>query len=102
MKTKKHYGSEFKVRILREHLENQISIGKISEEHKINPNVLYKWKKELFEGALRFFSRETERRDQKVEKKYKILEEQLQKKNNLISELVSDNIELKKKYNGMI
>jgi transposase len=101
MKEKRHYSAEFKVKVIREHLENQVSIGKLSDQYKLNPNVLYKWKKELFEGALKIYSREVQSTANQHDKKYKYLEEKLQQKDSLISELVSDNIELKKKYNGM-
>ncbi|MCF8268044.1 MAG: transposase [Ignavibacteriales bacterium] len=34
-KAKRQFTAEFKVEILREHLENQISIGKLCEKHEI-------------------------------------------------------------------
>lgn len=95
---KRKFNAEFKVQLLREHLENQIPIGKLCEQHNINPNLLYLWKKELFAGAIDTFS-----------KKYigkadggKIfrLEEKLKDKDSLISEIVEDNLRLKKKLNG--
>lgn len=46
-KAKRQFTAEFKVEILREHLENQISIGKLCEKHEIHPNLVYLWKKEL-------------------------------------------------------
>ena len=42
------YTAEGKVKILREHLENQVSISELSERYRIHPNMIYKWKKELF------------------------------------------------------
>gem|GEM_PF-6144310 len=46
-KAKRQFTAEFKVEILREHLENQISIGKLCEKQEIHPNLVYLWKKEL-------------------------------------------------------
>ncbi len=40
------YTAEGKVKILREHLENQVSISELSERYRIHPNMTYKWKKE--------------------------------------------------------
>ncbi|MHC1738001.1 MAG: transposase [Ignavibacteriaceae bacterium] len=95
---KKKYSSEFKVRILREHLENQIPVGKLCEENNINPNSFYQWKKELFQGALTTFSKS----QKPVQEKEKIshLEEKLKYKDTIISEIVEDNLRLKKKLNG--
>ncbi|MEW6509257.1 MAG: transposase, partial [Bacteroidota bacterium] len=35
--------------ILRELLENKVQIGELSEKYGIHPNVVYNWKKTLFE-----------------------------------------------------
>ena len=53
---KRHFTAEFKVQLLREHLENQVPMAKICEQHNINPNIFYLWKKDLFNGALNTFS----------------------------------------------
>ena len=95
MQEKKHYTAEFKVKVVREYLENQVSIGTISEQYKINPNLIYKWKKELFEGAGEIFTRKQVEIDRKSENKIKLLEEKIRHKDSLISELVEDNIRLK-------
>jgi transposase-like protein len=96
---KRHFTAEFKVQLLREHLENQVPVAKICEQHNINPNVFYLWKKDLFNGALNTFSNKKNGRtveDGKITK----LEEKLKYKDSLISEIVEDNLRLKKKLNG--
>jgi len=95
---RKQYPAEFKVQVLREHLENQVPIGKLAEQHGIQPTVLYLWKKELFEKAATIFTREKIHRTdgQKIQK----LEEKIQQKDSLISELVEDNLKMKKKVFG--
>jgi transposase-like protein len=45
-----------KVEILREHPENSRSISELSEQYGVHPNQIYKWKEQLFEGALETFS----------------------------------------------
>ena len=99
MKTEKRkFTAEFKVQVLREHLENQIPVGKLCEQHNINPNLFYLWKKELFNGALDIFSN---RKIGKIdETKISRLEEKLKSKDSLISEIVEDNLRLKKKLSG--
>lgn len=97
---KKNYTAEFKVQILREHLENQVLVGKLCEQHNLNPNLFYNWKKELFSGALATFSKSKT----PVQQNEKILrlEEKLKYKDSLISEIVEDNLRLKKKLTGEI
>ena len=101
MREKKNYRSEFKVKIIREHLENQLSISKLSEIHGINPNLIYKWKKEMFESAIEIFNRKHQEVDRKSESKIKTLEERIRQKESVISELVEENIELKKNIAGV-
>jgi len=95
---KRQFTAEFKVQVLREHLENQVAVGKICEQYNIYPNLFYLWKKELFAGALATFSKKkTGNLDQG---KITRLVEKLKDKDSLISEIVEDNLRLKKKLNG--
>lgn len=102
MKSKKHYTAEFKIKVVREHLENQEKISDLSSKYGINPNLVYKWQKELFEGAISIFSRRTDGLDGKSEEKIKRLEEKIRQKDNVISELVEENLEIKKNIIGGI
>lgn len=99
-KEKRHYTAEFKVSILREHLENQVPVGKLCEQNNLNPNLFYLWKKELFNGALSTFSKSKT----PIAQNDRILrlEEKLKYKDSLISEIVEDNLRLKKKLTGEI
>lgn len=97
---KRKFTAEFKVTVLREHLENQVPVGKICEQYNIQPNLFYLWKKELFTGALDTFSRK--KNGKPDEEKVTRLEEKLKDKDSLISEIVEDNLRLKKKLNGGI
>lgn len=94
---KRQFSADFKVQVLREHLENQIPVGKICEHHNIHPNLFYLWKKELFAGATEIFSKKKTKSEK--EKLHK-LEEKLKDKDSLISEIVEDNLRLKKKLSG--
>jgi len=53
---RKKYPPERKVEILREHLKNKMSVSKVCEKYGVNPNMFYKWEKQLFEGAIETFS----------------------------------------------
>jgi len=97
-----HYTAERKVKILREHLENRVSISELSERYRVHPTMLYKWKKELFEGALETFSQKHKKHHNQQDSKTKALEEKLKKKDSLIAEIIEENIELKKNTFGGI
>lgn len=97
---RRRFSSKQKVEILREVLENGKKISDVAEEHGVSPNMITRWKKQLFEGALETFDSKKEKKDKKKEKKIESLEENLQKRDTLIAELVEQNAELKKKYNG--
>jgi transposase-like protein len=86
--------------ILREHLENDVSITDLAEKYKIHPNLIGRWKKELFEGAVAVFDRQTKSQDKRKDTKIADLKKTLQKRDTLIAHLVSENVELKKNELG--
>ncbi len=94
------YMPEKKVEILRELLENRVSISDLSEKYNIHPNVIGKWKKSLFENAVETFKQKSPRKSNKENKKIKDLEDTIQIRDSLIAELVTENIKLKKNLNG--
>jgi len=95
-RTRRRYSPVEKVKILREHLENQVPLSQLSERHGINLNELYKWKKQLFEGAVDVFTRKQNGSVSMSERENERLKEKLKSKDQLISELVQENIILKK------
>lgn len=98
----KFISSKDKVLILRELLENKTPINQLAEKYEIHPNDIYNWRKKLFEEADQIFDRKPRDIDKRLENKQKQLEEKLAKKDEVISELVQDNIALKKSIFGKI
>jgi transposase len=98
--SRKHYSSVQKVEILREHLENGISIGELARRYAIHPNMIHKWKKQLFENALGIFSQKHKGPHSSESRKIEQLEAKLKDKDSLIAEIITDNIRLKKKLTG--
>ena len=95
MKTQKRYSPIQKVEILREHLDNHVSISDLSDRFNVSPAMIYYWKKQLFEGAITLF-----KNNKKDQFKFKELQDKLKEKDAIIAEIVADNIRLKKKLNG--
>lgn len=90
------FSSSQKVKILREHLEGGLKISEICEKYQIHPNLFYRWKKSLFEGALDTFSPMNKRTDQAKERETQRIKEKIAKKDEVIAELLEENIRLKK------
>jgi transposase-like protein len=95
MNTKKRYSPIQKVEMLREHLDNQVSISDLSDRFSVSPAMIYYWKKQLFENAVTLF-----KNNKKDQLKFKELYDKLKEKDAIISELAADNIRLKKKLSG--
>lgn len=102
MKQRKHYTPEQKVVILRELLENNVPISQLAEKYEVHANDIYNWKKKLFESAPDIFApkqpgtRQTTAEQKKIEK----LESKLKDRDEAISYLLKENIEIKKSIDG--
>lgn len=105
MKKKKRYTSEEKAIILREHLENKVPISELAEKYELHANALYSWKKQLFETApatLGKINKKESKNLSKAERRIRELEELIALRESLITELVQENIDLKKNTNGEV
>jgi transposase len=91
---RKRYSPENKVSILREHLEKNISVADICEKHRLHPNQLYRWKKELFENASEIFSSKRSKKKDNI--KFVKLKNIIKERNEVIAELLQENLKLKK------
>jgi transposase-like protein len=99
---KTRFSAVEKVKILREYLENNVSVSQLSEKLGIHPNLIYKWKNDLFAGALKTFSGEHSSKTNKEAIRVKKLEEKLKERDSLITEIVTENVRLKKNFSGEI
>ena len=97
MRKKRHnYTPEEKVEILKRHLVERVPISDICEEYSLQPTVFYGWQKQFFENGASAFARIERDEKEKVEKVIRHLEEKLQKKNEVLSELMEEHVKLKK------
>ena len=94
---RRHYTSEEKVTVLKEHFEKNISIPDLCEKYRIHPNQFYKWKKALFEGAVEYFSLKS-KSGQREKNQITKLESRLKDRNEVIVELLEENLSLKKSF----
>ena len=102
MSEKKRHTAEQKIIILRELLENNTPISQVAEKYNVHVNDIYNWKKKLFENGTSVFETKQTSVNSEQQKKIEALEAKLKKKEDAISWLVSENIELKKNFDGEI
>src|SRR5438445_13161349 len=96
--TRRHFTPQEKVAIVKRHLLEGIAISTVCDEFQINPTLFYQWQRQLFENAHLGF--ENGRKSRAVEdanlKKIEHLEAKLQRKNEVMAELMQPHTELKK------
>lgn len=94
---RRHFSGEEKVKILRLHLLEGKPVSDLCEQHKIHPSLFYQWQRTFFEnGAKAFEGTGNGRTDTKLEKQVEALESRLQRKHEVLSELMEEHIRLKK------
>jgi transposase len=97
---RRHLSPEEKVALLRRHLLEKVPISNLCDEHGIQPSQFYLWQKAFFEnGAAAFQSngRNGKKAEQTHDKqRIAFLEAKLQRKDEVIAELMEDHVRLKK------
>jgi transposase len=97
-KPRRHFSAPEKVAILKRHLLEMTPVSDLCDELGIAPNLFYRWQKEFFENGHAAF--DSDRKSKAVEdaKQHKIeqLQAKLQRKNEVLSELMEEHTQLKK------
>lgn len=97
--TRKHRSGEEILAILKRHHVDKVEVSRVCEEAGISPSQFYRWQAQLFsEGAAIFQRKSYQERRERLEalERLAILEEKLQKKNEVVAELMEEHIKLKK------
>jgi transposase-like protein len=95
-KKRKNYTAHEKVVILKRHLVDQIPVSDICDEYHLQPTVFYRWQKEFFENGAAAFEKNNSRQKKAEKQRIEKLEAKLQTKNEVLSELMEEHIQLKK------
>ena len=94
---RRKFAGEEKMAILRRHLVEKMPVSDVCDQAGINPTLLYRWQKELFEhGAVAFGRRGDNGRHCKLEEKVAALERKLADKDEVIGEIMESHVRLKK------
>jgi transposase len=96
--TRRHFTPQEKVAIVKRHLLEGIPVSNLCDEFDINPTRFYQWQRLLFENAHLAFENGRKSRAVEDAKDHKIeqLEAKLQRKNEVMAELMEAHTLLKK------
>ena len=95
-KTRKRFTAQEKVAILRLHLLEHTPVSDLCDQHGIHPTMFYRWQKESFEDATAAFELRPRRASDDKDRKIAHLEQKLQRKHEVLSELMEGHIKLRK------
>jgi transposase len=96
---RRHFSPEEKVAILRRHLLEKVPISELCDQYGITPNHFYNWQKIAFENLTAVFAgngRTSKKAKAAKDQKIAALETKLQRKDEVIAELLEDHVQLKK------
>src|SRR6478609_8146448 len=95
-KTRKRLPVPEKAAILRLHLLERTPVSDLCDQYGIHPTMFYRWQKEPFENAAAALEPRTRRPSDAKDRRIVLLEQKLQRKNEVLSELLEEHIKLKK------
>jgi len=95
-KIRKRFTAQEKVAILRLHFLERTPISDLCDQHGIHPTMFHRWQKEFFANAAAAFEPRSRRAADANERRIALLELKLQRKHEVLSELMDEHIKLKK------
>jgi transposase-like protein len=95
---RRYFTPQEKVLVLKRHLLEKTPVSYLCDELGIAPPVFYRWQKEFFENGHAAFEngRKSKAADEAQQQKVERLEAKLQRKNEVLSELLEEHTQLKK------
>lgn len=95
-KPRKNYTPVEKVAILRRHLIDRVPVSDLCDEHQLSPTLFYIWQKPFFENGSAAFERKGASPVGQLQRTIAALRDKLQRKNEVVAELMEEHIKLKK------
>ena len=95
---RRHFSGAEKVAILKRHLLDKVPISDVCEEYGLQVNQFYHWQQQFFENGHAAFDngRKGKAVEDAKDKKIEHLEAKLQRKNEVMAELMEAHTQLKK------
>ena len=97
-RSRRQFTAQQKVEIVKRHLIDGVPISELCEEFQIQPTQFYQWQRQLFDNGEKAFERKNKPTRSKAAEKNRIakLEAKLNKKNEVVAELLEEHVKLKK------
>lgn len=97
-KHRRHFTTPDKVKALRRHLVEKVPISDLCQELGIQPTQFYRWQQALFENAAAALERVPGRPKGDADaQRIAVLEAKIQRKDEVLGELMEEHVALKKK-----
>ena len=95
---RRHFSGPEKVAALKRHLVEKVPVSDLCDELGIALKLFYRWQKEFFENGHAAFDngRKSKASEDAKDKKIEQLEAKLQRKNEVLGELMEEHVQLKK------
>lgn len=97
-KQRRHFSGAEKVAIIKRHLVEKIPVSQLCDEANIAPTLFYRWLKDFFDNGHRAFDngRSAKAAEGVKDRKIEQLESKIQRKNEVLAELMEEHTQLKK------
>src|SRR3954447_19963411 len=95
-KPRKNHTPPEKVAILRRHLIDKVPVSDLCDAYQLSPTLFYAWQKLFFENGASAFERSNASAQQSHLRTIAALREKLQRKNEVVAELMDEHIQQKK------
>jgi transposase len=95
-KPRKNYTPVEKVAILKRHLIDRVPVSDLCDEYQFQPSLFYTWQKMFFENGAVALERKNAAPESQHIKTIAALRDKLQRKNEVVAELMEEHIQLKK------
>lgn len=95
-KERRHWPVNEKIKLLRRHLIEKVSVATICDEAHLAPSVFHRWQEQLFLNAS--LALEGNRRPERGQEQQRIekLESKIRQKDEVLAELMAEHLSLKK------
>jgi transposase-like protein len=95
-KPRRHFTPDQKFKIIKEQMTSKTSVTEICKKYDISAGNFYKWQEKFLAGALESFRKSEDGPTKPELRKIDEQEKKIQKMQSAITEIVQENIELKK------
>lgn len=95
-KSRRHYTPDQKFKIVKEQMTTRTSVSEICKKYDISPAGFYRWQEQFLKAALEGFKKPESGPTKAELRKIEDQEKKIQRMQSIISDIVSENVDLKK------